>query len=66
MVDENIPCEDVLAQIHAAKAALNKAGCVILQGHLQHCVADGIRRGNADKTIANFTKAVERFANMNG
>ncbi len=66
MIDENVPCEDVLSLIHAAKAALNKTGCVILQGHIKHCVADGIRHGDSQKTIADFTKAVERFANMNG
>ena len=62
MVDEDIPCEDILAQINAAKSALHKVGQVVLEGHIKHC---GIEHGDADKTIANFTKAVERFANMN-
>ena len=30
MVDDDVPCEDVLSQISAAKSALNKAGQVIL------------------------------------
>ena len=64
MVDENIPCEDILAQINAAKSALHKAGQVVLEGHIQHCVREGIEKGDADRTIARFTKAVERFANM--
>lgn len=64
MVDENVPCEDVLAQINAAKAALHKCGQVVLEGHIKHCVRDGIEHGDADETIAKFTKAVERFANM--
>ena len=64
MVDENIPCEDVLAQINAAKSALHKCGQVVLEGHIKHCVRDGIENGDADKTIESFTKAVERFANM--
>ena len=64
MVDEDIPCEDILAQINAAKSALHKAGQVVLEGHIQHCVREGIEKGDADKTIARFTKAVERFANM--
>ena len=38
MVDEDIPCEDILAQINAAKSALHKAGQVVLEGHIQHCV----------------------------
>lgn len=64
MIDEDVPCEDILSQINAAKSALHKAGQVVLEGHIQHCVRDGIEHGDADKTIANFTKAVERFANM--
>lgn len=42
----------------------NKVGQVVLEGHIQHCVRDGIEHGDADQTIAQFTKAVERFANM--
>ena len=65
MVDEDIPCEEMLMQINAAKSALHKVGQVVLEGHINHCVRDGIEHGDADKTIASFTKAVERFANMN-
>ena len=64
MIDEDVPCEEVLSQINAAKSALNKAGQVVLEGHIKHCVRDGIEHGNADETIEKFTKAVERFANM--
>ena len=64
MIDEDVPCEDVLSQINAAKSALNKAGQVVLEGHIKHCVRDGIEHGNADETIEKFTKAVERFGNM--
>ncbi|MDO4840092.1 MAG: metal-sensing transcriptional repressor [Desulfovibrionaceae bacterium] len=64
MVDQDIPCEDILSQINAAKSALHRAGQVILEGHIRHCVRDGIEHGDADETIAKFTKAVERFANI--
>ena len=64
MVDEDVPCEDVLSQINAAKSALHKCGQVVLEGHIKHCVRDGIQHGDADKTIESFTKAVERFSNM--
>ena len=64
MVDEDVPCEDILSQINAAKSALHRAGQVVLEGHIKHCVRDGIEPGDADKTIESFTKAVERFSNM--
>jgi DNA-binding FrmR family transcriptional regulator len=64
MIEEDIPCEDILIQIGAAKGALHKVGQVVLEGHLHHCVKDGIENGDADKTIADFTKAVEHFSRM--
>ena len=64
MIDEDVPCEDVLAQINAAKSALHKAGQVILEGHIHHCVLEGLQNGDVDETIAKFAKTIERFANM--
>lgn len=64
MIDENVACEDILIQISAAKRALHKVGQVILEGHLKHCVKDGIEHGDADKTIEKFTKAIEYFSRM--
>ena len=64
MIDQDIPCEDILAQINAAKSALHGCGRLVLEGHIQHCVRDGLEHGDAEQTIEKFTKAVERFANM--
>lgn len=64
MVDEDIDCEDVLIQINAAKSALHKVGQVILEGHLNHCVREGIEHGDADKTIKDFAKAIEHFSRL--
>ena len=51
MLDEDIPCEDVLAQINAAKSALHKVGQIV-------------RNGDPDETIERFAKAMERFSNI--
>lgn len=64
MIEKDIPCEDILVQIGAAKGALHKVGQVVLEGHLQHCVKDGIEHGDAEKTIAAFAKAVDHFSRM--
>ena len=63
MIDRDVPCEEVLIQINAAKGALHKLGEIVLEGHLKHCVRDGIEHGNADKTIAEFAKALQHFCN---
>ncbi|HIU18108.1 MAG TPA: metal-sensing transcriptional repressor [Candidatus Avidesulfovibrio excrementigallinarum] len=62
--DQNTPCEDILVQVSAAKGALHKVGQIMLESHLSHCVREGIEHGDADKTIAEFAKAVERFSKM--
>ena len=64
MVDEDVPCEEMLMQINAAKSALHKVGRVVLEGHLNHCVRDGIEHGDADRTISEFAKAIEHFSRM--
>lgn len=64
MVDEDVPCEDILIQVNAVKSALHKVGQIVLEGHLNHCVRDGIEHGDAEKTIADFTRAVEYFARI--
>ena len=64
MVDQDVPCEDILIQVNAAKSAMHKVGQIILEGHLNHCVKDGIEHGYAEKTIADFARAVEYFARL--
>ena len=51
MIDEDIPCEDILVQVNAVKKAVHGVGVVILDGHLKHCVRDGLEHGDADKTV---------------
>ena len=64
MIDEDVPCEDILTQLSAANGALHRIGLVILEGHLRHCVREGIEKGDADATIENFAEALEHFAGM--
>jgi len=63
MIDEDVACEDILTQISAAKSALNKAGQVVLEGHIKHCIRDAVEN-NDEEALENFTKALERFSNM--
>ena len=64
MVDKDVPCEDVLIQINAVKSAMHKVGQIVLEGHLHHCVREGIEHGDLDRTIADFAKAVEHFSRL--
>ena len=52
MLAEDVPCEDILTQLNAANGALHRLSFIVLDGHLRHCVREGIEKGNADETIA--------------
>ena len=64
MVAEDKSCEEILIQIGSVKSALHKTGQVILEGHLHHCVLDGIRDGNEDETIKKLSSAIEQFSRI--
>jgi len=64
MIENDKSCEDILIQIGSAKSALHKTGQVILEGHLHHCVLDGIREGNEDETIKKLSSAIEQFSRI--
>ncbi|WP_428897180.1 DNA-binding transcriptional regulator [Parelusimicrobium proximum] len=64
MVTSGAACDDILVQIGAIKAALHKVGQIILEGHLEHCVVDGIQKGDSEKTVKKFTNALEKFSRI--
>ena len=64
MVENDKPCEDILTQIGAAKAALHKAGQTILEGHLHHCVLDAVREGKEEESLKKLTAAIEQFSRI--
>ena len=51
MVQSDSYCIDVVHQSIAVQSALKKADEVILENHLNSCVADSIRKGNSKKAI---------------
>lgn len=64
MVEGDKSCEEILIQISSAKSALHKTGQVILEGHLHHCVLDGIRGGKEEETIKKLSSAIEQFSRI--
>jgi len=61
MVEEGRPCPEVLLQIAAVRAALDKAAKLLLADHMEHCVIDSLRDGDAEKHLAELREALERF-----
>jgi DNA-binding FrmR family transcriptional regulator len=49
MVENGAYCIDVIRQIHAVQAALEKVSGIILEGHLHSCVITAVRGENPDE-----------------
>ena len=64
MIDEDVPCEDIMIQINAIKSAVHSVGQIVLEGHIRHCVKDGIEHGDAEKTIEEFTEVIKQFSKL--
>ena len=48
MVEEPRPCIEVLQQLAAAEAALNRISLAVFRHHVDHCVRNGIAKGEAE------------------
>ncbi len=54
MVEEGRYCVDILKQTHAIRKAIEKLEALLLDGHLQTCVIDGIEKGKAEQIISEL------------
>ena len=50
MVEQERYCVDILVQISAIRSAINRVGTIILENHINGCVAESIKHDDADKT----------------
>lgn len=60
-VDEDRYRIDVLTQISAIQAALDKVALGPLDGHARHCMHEGAADGRADEMATEMTAAVGRL-----
>ncbi len=61
MVDEDRYCVDILLQIAAARAALGKAGSLLLASHIETCVADAFDSRDAGERAEKIAELVRVF-----
>jgi DNA-binding FrmR family transcriptional regulator len=59
MVEEDRYCIDVLTQIEAAQAALNKIALALVDDHVRHCMRAG--RGASEEQVQELMGAVGRL-----
>jgi DNA-binding FrmR family transcriptional regulator len=63
MVESDTYCIDVLTQVSATTRALQAVALVLLEEHLNHCVADAVATGGdiADQKLAEANAAISRL-----
>jgi DNA-binding FrmR family transcriptional regulator len=61
MVDGDRYCIDVLTQVAAVKAALDKVALALLDDHVSHCVVDAVRGGTGEQKVKELTAAIGRY-----
>jgi DNA-binding FrmR family transcriptional regulator len=61
MVDDDRYCVDVLTQISAIQAGLDKVALGLLDGHARHCMNEGAAEGRADEMATEMMAAVGRL-----
>lgn len=51
MVEEDTYCVQVIKQIAACRAALDRVSRIELENHIEHCVVDQVRAGEAEHAV---------------
>lgn len=64
MVEEPRLCVEILQQLAAAEAALNRISLAIVRTHVEKCVPEGIALGEAERTkrLSELVDIFDRFA----
>jgi DNA-binding FrmR family transcriptional regulator len=64
MVQEPRLCVELLQQLSAAEAALNRISLAVFKFHVERCVPDGIVQGEPEKTrrLTELVDIFDRFA----
>jgi len=63
MVDEEQYCIDILTQVSAMTKALQAVSISLLEDHINHCVVDAAKTGDAEGR-AKVTEAVDAIARL--
>jgi DNA-binding FrmR family transcriptional regulator len=64
MVEEPRMCVEILQQLAAAEAALNRISLAMVRHHVERCVPDGIAKGEPEssKRLSELVDIFDRFA----
>jgi DNA-binding FrmR family transcriptional regulator len=61
MIEEGRYCVDIIQQILAARAALNKVALIILESHAKSCVVNAVKADKAEQSIDELLAVIKQF-----
>jgi len=61
MVEEDKSCPEVLLQLVAVRAALNKVSRMVFEDHVETCISKAIKEGAGESAVAELKEALARF-----
>ena len=59
MVEDEAYCVDIMKQISAVQASLERANRLVLKNHLETCFSDAVRDGKGPAAVAELVDAVK-------
>ena len=66
MVEEDKSCVDILLQLTAVQGAVEQVQKLLLGQHLESCVAEAVRSGNARDRQRKVDELLEVFSRFSG
>lgn len=58
LVDDDVYCVQVVKQISAARASLDKVARILLENHFAYCFVDAVKAGQADSAVAELMETL--------
>jgi DNA-binding FrmR family transcriptional regulator len=61
MVEEGRPCTDILIQLAAVRAAIDRTSRLVLEDHVESCLHGAATNGMADEEWSRLKEALDKF-----
>ena len=66
MIEEEKQCADILTQVAAVRAAVNKVGSLMLEKYSVTCIQNAVTCEDKEKVIGELAKAMQSFMKFAG
>ena len=61
MVEDEKSCVDILTQVAAVRAAINKVGSIILEKHSMKCIQNAVSSEDKEKLMGELSRTMQSF-----